>query len=167
MMNTDFYNTKAGPTKTELMILLAAAISLFATDSALCQLKQELKTVPLAKDELNLKEIMDQDVISAMMEEFGEIAPSVTTVLIHERDIYIAKKILDESKKGKVIAVASEGDREIGNLVDHVITIPNTFDFLEPMLLAVPLQLLAYHIAVIRGANVDKPRNLAKSVTVE
>jgi len=57
MMNTDFYNTKAWPTKTDLLILLAALISLFATDSALCQLKQELKTVPSAKDELNLKEV--------------------------------------------------------------------------------------------------------------
>ncbi|MEA3457270.1 MAG: TraB/GumN family protein [Candidatus Thermoplasmatota archaeon] len=60
-------------------------------------------------EELDLKEIMDQDVISAMMEEFGEIAPSVATVLIHERDEYIAKKILDESKKGRVVAVVGAG----------------------------------------------------------
>ena len=60
-------------------------------------------------EEINLKEIMDQDVISTMMEEFGEIAPSVATVLIHERDEYIAKKILDESKKGRVIAVVGAG----------------------------------------------------------
>jgi len=60
-------------------------------------------------EELDLKEIMDQDVISAMMEEFGEIAPSVATVLIHERDKYIAKKILDESKKGIVVAVVGAG----------------------------------------------------------
>lgn len=60
-------------------------------------------------EELDLKEIMDQDVISAMMEEFGEIAPSVANVLIHERDKYIAKKILDESKKGIVVAVVGAG----------------------------------------------------------
>jgi len=60
-------------------------------------------------EELDLKKLMDQDVISAMMEEFGEIAPSVTTVLIYERDKYIAKKILDESKKGKVVAVVGAG----------------------------------------------------------
>jgi len=60
-------------------------------------------------EELDLKEIMDQDVISAMMEEFGEIAPSVVNVLIHERDKYIAKKILDESKKGRVVAVVGAG----------------------------------------------------------
>ena len=60
-------------------------------------------------EELDLKELMNQDVISSMMEEFGEIAPSVSTVLIHERDKYIAKKILDESKKGKVVAVVGAG----------------------------------------------------------
>ena len=60
-------------------------------------------------EELDLKELMNQDVISSMMEEFGEIAPSASTVLIHERDEYIAKKILDESKKGKVVAVVGAG----------------------------------------------------------
>ena len=60
-------------------------------------------------EELDLKKLMDQDVISALMEEFGEIAPSATTVLIHERDEYIAKKILDESKTGKVLAVVGAG----------------------------------------------------------
>ena len=60
-------------------------------------------------EDLDLKELMNQDVISSMMEEFGEIAPSAATVLIHERDEYIAKKILDESKKGKVVAVVGAG----------------------------------------------------------
>ncbi len=60
-------------------------------------------------EELDLKELMKEDVISAMMKEFGEIAPSVSTVLIHERDEYIAKKILDESKKGRVVAVVGAG----------------------------------------------------------
>jgi pheromone shutdown-related protein TraB len=60
-------------------------------------------------EELDLKELMNQDMISSMMEEFGEIAPSASTVLIHERDEYIAKKILDESKKGKVVAVVGAG----------------------------------------------------------
>jgi pheromone shutdown-related protein TraB len=60
-------------------------------------------------EELDLKEMMNQDVITAMMEEFGEIAPSVADVLIYERDKYIAKKILDESKKGKVVAVVGAG----------------------------------------------------------
>jgi len=60
-------------------------------------------------EELDLKKLMDQDLISTLMKEFGEIAPSVATVLIHERDEYIAKKILDESKKGKVVAVVGAG----------------------------------------------------------
>ncbi len=60
-------------------------------------------------EELDLKKLMDQDVISALMEEFGKIAPSATTVLIHERDEYIAQKILDESKVGKVLAVVGAG----------------------------------------------------------
>jgi pheromone shutdown-related protein TraB len=60
-------------------------------------------------EDLDLEKLMDQDVISALMEEFGEIAPSVAEVLIHERDVYIAKKILDESKKGKVVAVVGAG----------------------------------------------------------
>lgn len=60
-------------------------------------------------EELDLKKLMDQDVISSLMEEFGEIAPSVTNVLIHERDEYIAKKIFDESKNGKVLAVVGAG----------------------------------------------------------
>jgi len=63
-------------------------------------------------EELDLKELMNQDVISAMMEEFGELAPSATVVLIHERDTYIAKKILDESKKGRVVAVVGAGHLE-------------------------------------------------------
>ena len=60
-------------------------------------------------EELDLKELMKQDVITAMMKEFGDIAPSVATVLIHERDEYIARKILDESKKGTVVAVVGAG----------------------------------------------------------
>jgi len=60
-------------------------------------------------EELDLKKLMDQDVISALMEEFGEIAPSASNVLIHERDEYIAKKIIDESKNGKVLAVVGAG----------------------------------------------------------
>jgi pheromone shutdown-related protein TraB len=60
-------------------------------------------------EELDLKKLMDQDVITALMEEFGEIAPSISDVLIHERDEYIAKKIQDESKKGKVLAVVGAG----------------------------------------------------------
>jgi glucosamine--fructose-6-phosphate aminotransferase (isomerizing) len=71
------------------------------------------------------------------------------------------------ARKGKIIAVATEGDEEILHHADHVIHVPATLEFLTPLLTVVPLQLLAYHVAVMRGCDVDQPRNLAKSVTVE
>jgi glutamine---fructose-6-phosphate transaminase (isomerizing) len=66
-----------------------------------------------------------------------------------------------------VIAVATEGNKEIQELVEHVIYVPQAPELLAPLIEVVPLQLLAYHIAVRRGCDVDQPRNLAKSVTVE
>jgi glucosamine--fructose-6-phosphate aminotransferase (isomerizing) len=71
------------------------------------------------------------------------------------------------ARSGRVIAIATDGDEEIGEKVDHVIHIPKTLPCLMPILSVIPLQLLAYHIAVLRGCDVDQPRNLAKSVTVE
>ena len=67
----------------------------------------------------------------------------------------------------RVIAIATEGDEEIREAADHVIHVPEAPELLAPILEVVPLQLLAYHIAVRRGCDVDQPRNLAKSVTVE
>jgi glucosamine--fructose-6-phosphate aminotransferase (isomerizing) len=72
-----------------------------------------------------------------------------------------------KARKGKVIAVVSEGNRDLDKMVDHVIEVPETIEPLSPLINTVPLQLLSYHIAVLRGCNVDQPRNLAKSVTVE
>lgn len=71
------------------------------------------------------------------------------------------------ARKGPVIAIATEGDEEIGKMVTDVIYIPKTLEMLTPMLSVIPLQLFAYYFAVLRGHDVDKPRNLAKSVTVE
>ena len=71
------------------------------------------------------------------------------------------------ARKGKIISVVTEGDEEIAALSDHVISIPETLDMLTPLVTVIPLQLLAYHIAVLRGEDVDQPRNLAKAVTVE
>ena len=92
-------------------------------------------------------------------------------VFVAPRDAVHAKIMSNieevRARGGRVIAVATEGDQEIAALVDHVITIPETLDILTPILTSVPLQLLAYHVAVRRGCNVDQPRNLAKSVTVE
>ncbi len=72
-----------------------------------------------------------------------------------------------KARKGKVIAIVSEGDSLIPGMVDHTIEVPGTHEALMPMVATIPLQLLSYHIAVMRGTNVDQPRNLAKSVTVE
>jgi glucosamine--fructose-6-phosphate aminotransferase (isomerizing) len=71
------------------------------------------------------------------------------------------------ARKGKVISIITEGDSLIPKMSDHVIEVPSTLDAFTPLISVVPLQLLAYHIAVMRGCNVDQPRNLAKSVTVE
>jgi glucosamine--fructose-6-phosphate aminotransferase (isomerizing) len=71
------------------------------------------------------------------------------------------------ARKGRVIAIATEGDKEIAKRVDRVIYVPETLEMLNPLVTIIPLQLLAYHIAVLRGCDVDQPRNLAKSVTVE
>lgn len=72
-----------------------------------------------------------------------------------------------KARKGKIIAVVTSGDEEVRRLADHVIEIPETDETLVPLISVIPLQLLSYHIAVMRGCNVDQPRNLAKSVTVE
>jgi glucosamine--fructose-6-phosphate aminotransferase (isomerizing) len=71
------------------------------------------------------------------------------------------------ARGGRIIAVATEGDENITRYSDHVIEVPDVPECLQPLVTVVPLQLLAYHAAVLRGCNVDKPRNLAKSVTVE
>lgn len=72
-----------------------------------------------------------------------------------------------KARKGKIISIVTEGDKEVKNLSDYYIEIPDTEECLVPLLAAVPLQLFAYHIAVVKGCDVDQPRNLAKSVTVE
>ena len=72
-----------------------------------------------------------------------------------------------KARKGKIIAIVTEGDEVVKAMADYVIEIPETDEILVPLVSVVPLQLLAYHIAVMRGCNVDQPRNLAKSVTVE
>src|SRR5215470_14989607 len=87
------------------------------------------------------------------------------SVLRYEKTMSNVKEV--KAREGKVIALAVEGDEEIKNHVDHVLYVPQAPELLLPILEVVPLQLLAYHIAVRRGCDVDQPRNLAKSVTVE
>jgi len=72
-----------------------------------------------------------------------------------------------KARKGIVIAIVTEGDTLVRTMADEVIEVPETSEMFSPLVTTVPLQLLSYHIAVLRGCNVDQPRNLAKSVTVE
>ena len=99
------------------------------------------------------------------------IDDSMPVVFIAPKDAVYQKIVSNiqevKARRGRVIAVVTEGDDQIAGLADHLITIPETIDPLTPVLSAIPLQLLAYYIAVSRGKNVDQPRNLAKSVTVE
>ena len=88
-----------------------------------------------------------------------------SSVLKYEKTLSNIQEVT--ARSGRVIAIAIEGDEEIKQLVEHTIQIPQAPELLLPVLEVVPLQLLAYHIAVRRGCDVDQPRNLAKSVTVE
>jgi glucosamine--fructose-6-phosphate aminotransferase (isomerizing) len=93
------------------------------------------------------------------------------SVFIAPRDAVFEKNLSNieevKARKGPVIAIGTEGEERLGHVADDVILIPEAPDFLTPILTVIPMQLLAYHIAVERGCDVDKPRNLAKSVTVE
>lgn len=93
-----------------------------------------------------------------------------TVALITKGCVYdkVLSNIMEvKARGGRIIAVATEGDQDIAGKADHVIYIPEFDHLLTPVLISIPLQLLAYHIAVLRGCDVDQPRNLAKSVTVE
>lgn len=90
------------------------------------------------------------------------IAPSTGT---YEKVITNIQEV--KARKGKIIAIVTEGDTVVREMADYVIEIPDTEELLTPLIATIPLQLLSYHIAVMRGCNVDQPRNLAKSVTVE
>jgi len=99
------------------------------------------------------------------------IDENMPVVVIAPNDAVYSKIVSNveevKARGGRIIAVVTDGNHELPGKVDHLITIPETIDLLTPILATVPLQLLAYHIAVMRGCNVDQPRNLAKSVTVE
>ncbi|HCO27178.1 MAG TPA: glutamine--fructose-6-phosphate transaminase (isomerizing), partial [Gimesia maris] len=108
----------------------------------------EMKHGPIA--------LVDEATPSVFVVPRGQIYPKVMSNLEEVK-----------ARKGPVIAIACEGDDKIADIADDVIYVPDVDDFLQPLVTAIPLQLLSYHIAVLRGCNVDRPRNLAKSVTVE
>ncbi len=99
------------------------------------------------------------------------IGPNFPTIAIAPKDSVYEKNISNiqeiKARQGPVVAIATEGDKEIGHIADEVIYIPETLEVLTPLLSVVPLQLLAYYIAVERHCDIDQPSNLAKSVTVE
>lgn len=125
---------------------------------------------------LKLKEIsyMHAEGYPAAEMKHGPIAlidSDMPVVVIATRNAMYEKVLSNiqeiKARKGKVIALVSKGDETISKIADEVIELPDTEECLEPLLATIPLQLLAYHIAVCKGKNVDQPRNLAKSVTVE
>jgi len=99
------------------------------------------------------------------------IDENLPSIFIAPQDSVYEKMISNieevRARKGPVIAIATEGDKKIKDLADDVLYIPKTLEMLTPLLSVIPLQLFAYHFGVLRGLDVDKPRNLAKSVTVE
>ena len=99
------------------------------------------------------------------------IDENMPVVVIATRDSSYEKVVSNiqevKARKGRIIAVVTEGDDVIPGMAEFVIEVPHTSEALVPLVSVIPLQLLSYHIAVLRGCNVDQPRNLAKSVTVE
>jgi glutamine---fructose-6-phosphate transaminase (isomerizing) len=125
---------------------------------------------------LKLKEIsyIHAEGLPAAEMKHGPIAlidANMPVVVIAPQDAVYQKVLSNiqevKARGGRVIAVTTTGNSELQGMVDHIIPVPDTIDMLTPIITTIPLQLLAYHIAVMRGCNVDMPRNLAKSVTVE
>jgi glucosamine--fructose-6-phosphate aminotransferase (isomerizing) len=100
--------------------------------------------------------LVDQQTPSVFVIPRGGIYPKVVSNMEEIR-----------ARKGPIIAIACEGDKDIARIADDVIYVPDVEEYLQPLVCAIPLQLLAYHVALLRGCNVDRPRNLEKSVTVE
>ena len=138
--------------------------------------RNNIQIIMLVFHQLKLKEIsyIHAEGYPAAEMKHGPIAlidKDMPVIFIATRDSTYAKILSNieevRSRKGRVIAIANEGDKEISRLAEHVIYIPQSSGPITPLLTVIPLQLLAYHIATLRGCNVDRPRNLAKSVTVE
>jgi len=146
-------------------------------DSSNCLFLGRGSSFPVALEgALKLKEIsyIHAEGYPAAEMKHGPIAlidDDMPVVFIATKDSSYEKVISNiqevKARKGHVIAIVTEGDTQVKNMADFVIEIPQTDEAFVPLLATIPLQLLAYHIAVMRGCNVDQPRNLAKSVTVE
>tara|TARA_R110000744_G_scaffold219273_1_gene338038 strand:- start:1227 stop:3074 length:1848 start_codon:yes stop_codon:yes gene_type:complete len=168
------------PSKVEKALLSNPLVEIIANvykDSTNCLYLGRVYNFPVALEgALKLKEIsyihaegypaaeMKHGPI-ALIDEHMPVVVIATNKGHYEKVVSNIQEI--KSRKGKIIAVVTEGDEQVRDLADHVIEIPETLESLTPLLTTIPLQLLSYHIAVMRGCNVDQPRNLAKSVTVE
>ncbi|MFN4084698.1 MAG: glutamine--fructose-6-phosphate transaminase (isomerizing) [Spirosomataceae bacterium] len=168
------------PTKVEKILGQADQIKdiskLFTFASNFIFLGRGLNFPVALEGALKLKEIsyIHAEGYPAAEMKHGPIAlidEDMPVVFIATRDSSYEKVVSNiqevKARKGRVIAIVSEGDQEVKKMVDFTIEVPNTHEILIPLLSVIPLQLLSYYIAVLRGRNVDQPRNLAKSVTVE
>nr|WP_288933501.1 glutamine--fructose-6-phosphate transaminase (isomerizing) [uncultured Allomuricauda sp.] len=171
---------EAVPAKVEKALLsnpLVEEISETYKDSANCLYLGRGYNFPVALEgALKLKEIsyIHAEGYPAAEMKHGPIAlidEQMPVVVIATKKGHYEKVVSNiqeiKSRKGRIIAIVTEGDQTVKELADHVIEVPETSESLSPLLTTIPLQLLSYHIAVMRGCNVDQPRNLAKSVTVE
>ncbi|WP_421808560.1 glutamine--fructose-6-phosphate transaminase (isomerizing) [Flagellimonas sp.] len=171
---------EAVPSKVEKALLsnqLVEEISETYKDSTNCLYLGRGYNFPVALEgALKLKEIsyIHAEGYPAAEMKHGPIAlidEQMPVVVIATRKGHYEKVVSNiqeiKSRKGRIIAIVTEGDQTVKQLADHVIEVPDTSESLSPLLTTIPLQLLSYHIAVMRGCNVDQPRNLAKSVTVE
>jgi glucosamine--fructose-6-phosphate aminotransferase (isomerizing) len=155
---------------------LEAVADAFAQSSNFLYLGRGFNFPVALEGALKLKEIsyIHAEGYPAAEMKHGPIAlidEDMPVVVIAPRDSVYAKIVSNveevKTRGGRLIAVTSEGNEGLADKVDHIVTVPSTIEMLQPLLTSIPLQLLAYHIAVRRGCDVDQPRNLAKSVTVE
>jgi len=171
---------RALPEKIKKILLLNDTLKNIASEFCDCSnflyLGRGINFPNALEGALKLKEIsyIHAEGYPAAEMKHGPIAlidSNMPVVFIAPRDHTYEKIISNieevKARKGKIIAIADEEDERLDDICDYVVKIPRTIEMLSPILTIIPLQLLAYHIAVLRGCNVDQPRNLAKSVTVE
>ena len=101
----------------------------------------------------------------ALIDEEMPVVVLATEQETYEKVVSNIQEVI--ARKGKIFSIVTEGDSSVKNMSDYSIEIPKTEELLTPLVASIPLQLLAYHVALLRGCDVDKPRNLAKSVSVE
>jgi len=181
--------TEAGMLREQLCAVPDLAAMLLGRDAAVTRLAPTLADAPSVlflgrgvshpvalEGALKLKELsyVHAEGYPAGEMKHGPIAlvdPKMVVVALAPRDRLYEKVVSNieevKARNGVVVALASDGDEEIATRADHVIHVPRVSELLSPLLYTIPLQLLAYHVALLRGCDVDQPRNLAKSVTVE